>query len=304
MADKRYYWIKVSSDWFQSPEVKVLRKLPGGDTYALIYLEMMVLSAPDGGYIYFEHIASDFAEELAIRLDEKKEAVSILLSWLEAKKLVSEGKSTDIIHFDRIDEMTGSETDAARRMRLKRMRHPKLVNNNTNLKLNNTNNLPRNNVQKCSTSRVRDRDRVRDKDKLKKLQNNFEQLWNLFPVTRRVGKEDGLKAYIKAVNEGIKETEISQGTKNYLKFVKIQNYSETYIKLASNFFIYRTWKQYISLPEAAFKKQGDKVKEHLPDWAQGDSQTKLTESPINPEAQKELDQRLAQIRNFNKDEVN
>lgn len=339
MSTKRYYWIKVSSEWFQSPEVKVLRKLPGGDTYALIYLEMMVLSAPDGGYIYFDHMADNFAEELAIRLDEKREAVSILLGWLESKHLISEGNTSDILHFDRIDEMTGSETDAARRMRLARKRRKEIVDfgesqkqistTETGKVIDNSKNFPqssnelkkevlkdteskknlpkkRNNVQKCSTSRVRARVRARVRDRSSEstqpsshinLQQNFDTLWDLFPKSRQVGKQQAFKAYQDAIQSGTEEQQIFVGTKNYLQFVENRHYQPAFIKLGSNFFFYETWKSYVDLPQEVLEAEPDsrKIKEHLPDWAINE-QENVESKAISTEEQKRLKQRIRELR--------
>ena len=36
--DKRYYWLKLFDDFFDSLRMKTLRRLPRGDTYLIIYL--------------------------------------------------------------------------------------------------------------------------------------------------------------------------------------------------------------------------------------------------------------------------
>lgn len=41
---KRRYWLKLREDYFNSPKIKKLRSVAGGDTYALIYLELQCYS--------------------------------------------------------------------------------------------------------------------------------------------------------------------------------------------------------------------------------------------------------------------
>lgn len=36
MPEKRYYWFKLQEDFFNRKEVKLLRKVAGGDTYTVI----------------------------------------------------------------------------------------------------------------------------------------------------------------------------------------------------------------------------------------------------------------------------
>lgn len=42
--NKRYYWLKLMDDFFDSKRIKKLRKMAGGDTYTIIYLKMQLLS--------------------------------------------------------------------------------------------------------------------------------------------------------------------------------------------------------------------------------------------------------------------
>ncbi|WP_286010528.1 phage replisome organizer N-terminal domain-containing protein [Weissella paramesenteroides] len=45
MANKKFFWIKLKQDFFNDPYIKLLRRMAGGDTYTIIYLEMLVKSA-------------------------------------------------------------------------------------------------------------------------------------------------------------------------------------------------------------------------------------------------------------------
>ena len=36
---KQYYWLQLKEDFFRQKEIKLLRKIAGGDTYTIIYLK-------------------------------------------------------------------------------------------------------------------------------------------------------------------------------------------------------------------------------------------------------------------------
>ena len=66
MADsKKYFWLKLQKDFFESKEMKKLRKIAGGDTYTIIYLKMQLKSLKDDGILYYEGIEDNFADEVA-----------------------------------------------------------------------------------------------------------------------------------------------------------------------------------------------------------------------------------------------
>lgn len=116
MSEKRFYWLKLSEDFFKSRDIKKLRKIAGGDTYTIIYLKLLLLSLTDNGYLYYEGVEPTFAEEMALAIDEDEENVEVTLSFLEQRGLL-ERKTLDEYLLTACAEMTGSETSVARRVR-------------------------------------------------------------------------------------------------------------------------------------------------------------------------------------------
>ncbi|MCG1009248.1 phage replisome organizer N-terminal domain-containing protein [Salinicoccus sp. ID82-1] len=130
--NKRYFWLKLKDDFFSQKEIKMLRKIAGGDTYTIIYLKMLLLSLKNDGKIYFDGIASDFVEEIALDIDEEVENTQITFNYLKQKGLIE--FSDDEIEMSNIASMIGSETDKAAMMRRKRARdkeQKKLADSNT-----------------------------------------------------------------------------------------------------------------------------------------------------------------------------
>lgn len=128
-TNRRYYWIQLAQDFFKSKEMKLLRKMPGGDTYTIIYLKLMLISLEDSGKIYFEELAQDLAEEMALLIDEDTEAVRMTLMFLSKKGLLTRHSDYEFF-LEQVPEMIGSETASTRRSR--KHREQKALQCNTN----------------------------------------------------------------------------------------------------------------------------------------------------------------------------
>lgn len=116
VKNKRYYWIQLAQDFFKSKEMKLLRKIAGGDTHTIIYLKIMLISLEDGGHIYYDGLADNLAEEIALVIDENVEDIKITLIFLESKGLLTRKNDRDYF-LEQVPEMVGSETASTRRSR-------------------------------------------------------------------------------------------------------------------------------------------------------------------------------------------
>ena len=119
--NKRYYWLKLKTDWFSDKRIKKLRSIAGGDTYVIIYLKMMLLSLKDEGKLYYEGVEDNFAAELALDLDESEDNVTAALAFMQAQGLIEVCDSYTYF-LTEVPEVIGSETDAAVRKRASRQR--------------------------------------------------------------------------------------------------------------------------------------------------------------------------------------
>lgn len=246
---KRYYWLQLKTDFFDQKEIKLLRKIAGGDTFTVIYLKMLLASLKDDGKLYFESIGDDFIEEVALLIDEDVENVSLTISFLQNKGLI------DIIEKDeyflnRVPEMVGSEAFSTERSRRHRANKKQelLQSNAEPLQTNNAETV----VQQHATKR-RDIDREElEKDidikknkqsssKLDKelLQSNFNRLWDMYP--RKQGKTNAFKAYEKSIKEGATDEEIEKGIEAYKKQIEIQRTELQFIKQGSTWFNQKCW---------------------------------------------------------------
>lgn len=119
MADKRYYWLKLMSDFFGQPRIKKLRRIAGGDTYTIIYLKLQLLSLKTGAILSFEGIERTFSEELALTIDEDPENVDVTLKFLMSQGMLDQVSETEYC-LTETDKLIGSEaysTERSRRFR-------------------------------------------------------------------------------------------------------------------------------------------------------------------------------------------
>lgn len=122
---KRYYWLKLKEDFFRSKEIKKLRNQAGGDTYTIIYLKMLLLAIKTDGILKWTGIEDDFAEELALDLDEKPDDVRVTLAYL-LKIGFAEIVDNVTFFLPHVLENTGSEGSSAQRVRDFRARQKSL----------------------------------------------------------------------------------------------------------------------------------------------------------------------------------
>ena len=117
MSEKNYYWLRLYDDFFNSKRIKKLRSIAGGDTYTIIYLKMQLKALKTDGYLYFDKLCSDFAEELAIDIDENPEDVKITIQFLLSCGLLECNENGKEYFLTYLQNCIGCETAAAQRGR-------------------------------------------------------------------------------------------------------------------------------------------------------------------------------------------
>lgn len=128
MADndkKRYYWLKLKKDFFQQHQIKVLKSLPNGRLYALIYLELLAESTSHNGELRYSQILPYDIITLSAVIDEDKDNVEKAIETLINLELV-EILDDGTIFMREIQRLIGSETGSAERQRLHREKVKKI----------------------------------------------------------------------------------------------------------------------------------------------------------------------------------
>lgn len=113
---KKYFWLKLKTDFFTSRAMKKLRRIAGGDTYTIIYLKLQLLSLKDEGLLYYEGVEPTFYEEMALALDEDADNVQATLVFLDKMGLISQ-KSENEYLLSEVPYLIGGESESAERVR-------------------------------------------------------------------------------------------------------------------------------------------------------------------------------------------
>lgn len=320
MAEKRYFWIKLQMDFWKSPVVKMLRKPSGGDTYAVIYLEMILLSLENNGYIYYSGVGDSFAEEIALVLDEETINVEFVLAFLKQKRLIEFADDTSFKFTEDVTaDLVGSESASARRVRAYRERQKAIAHEqkalqcntdetNRNLDIdkeidkekdNNIRSFSDENDQVTSEKSVSKEHHSIHKPTKKELDDRFEKLWNLYP--RKVGKQKARKYYERAVKNGTSDEVIRKGIESYNREIQVQDTQTNFIQHGATWFGNAGWEnEYNFEPPKRNNNQRQLIqKEKLPDWARNAGKKQPSNSIMSraekAKAEAEIDEMLRRM---------
>lgn len=172
--NRRYYWLKLMDDFFDSKRIKKLRKMAGGDTYTIIYLKMQLLSLQKGGYLEYSGLEDEFYKEIALDIDEDEINVQVTIQYLLSCGLLQTADNIEYL-MPFVQDNLGSETASTRRSRKSRGNAQKMLQCNTNEA--ECNKLQ----QKCNVEIDTDIDKDKEKENTKESSPPdiyFENAWN------------------------------------------------------------------------------------------------------------------------------
>ncbi|MBZ5958173.1 phage replisome organizer N-terminal domain-containing protein [Leuconostoc gasicomitatum] len=124
MADrkKRYFWLQLKEDFFDDDTMAYIEDQPNGKEYALIYLKMCLKSLKLDGYlkrVVGNTIIPYDIPTLAKLVNSNVDTVRVAMKMFEQIGLINILDSGEI-YMNQIEEMIGSETEAAKQKRLER----------------------------------------------------------------------------------------------------------------------------------------------------------------------------------------
>ena len=117
MADsKKYYWLRLKEDFFDSKHIRYLRSQPDGDKMTIVYLQLQLKSMKTVGVLKYDKLLPSCNEEIAFDLGEPLELINNTISLLKKLNLVEE-LDDQSLYLSAVKDVVGSETKAAERMR-------------------------------------------------------------------------------------------------------------------------------------------------------------------------------------------
>lgn len=247
---KRYYWIKLKTDFFNQEAVDLLLSQPNGCQYVVLYQMLCLNTANNNGEM------STRVGEMIVPYNIDKivrdtkyfdhDTVTVALELFKRLGLIYQEENGVLRITDSV-KMVGYESASREAVKKREYRMRKKIEDISGDKKG-TN---------CPTE-IEIRDRVKsidiNKEKIEKinkmtLENEFERLWKEYP--RKQGKEAALKVYIKARKDGVDKSIILNGIKRYTAYIAANKVDQKYIKQGSTWFNQHCWEDDYSIGQAA-----------------------------------------------------
>lgn len=115
---KRFFWIKLKEDFFNSIEIRRLLNMKNGAKYVIILQKIMLCTVRFEGYLTYQGYEKSLADQIALVIDEKPKDVDFVLHYLDdVNWLLQYAENPNLLGIKPAIECLGSETDSAQRMR-------------------------------------------------------------------------------------------------------------------------------------------------------------------------------------------
>ena len=216
---KRYYWLKLNENFFEDDTMTWLEEQDNGKDYIIFYLKLCLKSLSDDGFLVRyvgEKLIPYDVRSLSKITSTPYDTVSMAMKIFIEIGLISQ-YDTGEIYMNQINELIGTETDSAKRMRKKRIKDE-------------VKQLPSHcdkDVHLCDTEKEIDKELEIDKDKeLPQPSDNgqstserFEVLWKEYP--KKQGKKKALTYYKRSIKNGTTDEVIMQGIEDYKKYLDV-----------------------------------------------------------------------------------
>ena len=242
MADKKFYWIKLKTDFFNREDIDFLLSQPNGCQYVVLYQMLCLTTANNDGKLETRigEVIVPFKAEKVAR-DCKYfdiDTVNVAMALYRKMGLIYE-QEDGTLRISKYEEMVGSESSSTKRVREWRNKK-KLLQCNTDVT------QEKDNRDQIIENREEDKDEeleievINDKSLTpKQLESEFETLWNLYP--RKNSKKDALRHYIASRKRGTEYNDVLNGLYAFLDYIKVNKIENQYIKHGSTWFNQECW---------------------------------------------------------------
>lgn len=308
MSDnKKYYWLKLQENFFEDDTMKWIEEQENGKDYIIFYLKLALKSLEEDGklirYVGQKVIPYD-VKALAKLTNTSVDTVAVALKTFFEIGLVEKLESGEL-YLNQINELVGSETDSARRMRKMRS-----IEKAKEISLTSQSD---NNVQKSDTEIEKEKEKELEKEldttteneqkpktalvasdsDRKEIQLFYQNNIEIMPSAYIM---DELNKWIDELNKdlvllALKKTAEEGAKYKYAKGIMLDWHQKGYQTLDQ-----------VEKAEVAFRQSirnksnyNKPIRQETePKWAKEDYE-KETDSPLTAEEQKELDNKLAKI---------
>lgn len=264
MTEKKYYWLKLKSDFFDDDTIKFIEEQENGIKYSNFYLKLCLKSLKTDGKLIrligetlIPYDINSLSKLTGVDFDTVRSAM-LLFEKIGLIKILDGGE----IYLSQINELIGSETDKAQLMR--RLRAQKKVNGN--------------NVTKMLPYIEIDIEKEKDIEKeveLKELQQQLQKIFinctgstNLNAIEECISYLDDLPYEV--IEIALKKTSEKNGGWKYAKII-LQNWLKAGIKTIEQ----------VKAEELRYKnKRAEKELSGLEKWAKKMEEKEKTENEV------------------------
>lgn len=236
---KKYYWIKLKTDFFDLETIDWLISQKNGCEYVVLYQKLCLLTANKGGELVSsigEIIMPYDANKIARDTKFSFDTVVVALELFRKIGLIYE-QENGILKIPYVDNIVGSETEYAEKKREYRANQkttPKTMSETMSLTLSDKS------IDKEIDIEKEKEKKNNNKSDKSQIESDFEDCWNIYP--KKQGKSAAKKAYIKFARKDpeLKEKVIS-GINNYLEYIRKNKIENQFIKQGSTYFNGEYW---------------------------------------------------------------
>lgn len=249
MADnKKYYYLKLKEDFFDSDELKILESMQDGYLYSNILLKLYLKSLGNSGRLMYRNVIPYTPEILATLTGHQVGTVEKALDIFKKLELI-EILDNGAIYMMDIQNFIGRSSSEADRQReyQNRLKAEKEV-----LSISKKEEPPTKDVVVKVVGCIEQA----------RYSKTFEDWWNVYP--RKVGKGEAYKKYNTRLKDGWSPDELLEAAKNYRDEVQRTHTEQCYVKHPKTFLS-------DTLPFTDFIKKADK-----------ESKVEMAESNENP----------------------
>ena len=111
---QHYFWVKLHHDFFDTLIIKKLRRKEKGDTLALLYQRVILLSLKHNGYICYESMGDDITEEISIATGENIDDCRTLINFLVDNNQATLSDDKTYIYIHGYEDCTGADEPKTR----------------------------------------------------------------------------------------------------------------------------------------------------------------------------------------------
>lgn len=256
-------WIKLKTTMFDDEKIRLIQAIPESDAILVIWIRLLVLAGKtnDDGLIYIQRNMPYTDEMLATLFDKPINTIRLALTTLESFNMIDLGQNgmIAITNWSKHQNIEGMEkVREQNRLRKAKQREKQKA-------------LP-NVTGRSRDSHATDIDIDKEKDNVqndqhsgknaKALESDFEKLWKLYP--NKKGKQVALKAYKRAIKDGVSNKQIQTGIVAYKKYLTANGTEQQFMMHGGTFFNQRSWDDDWSISQSQPTKH-EKVPENLID---------------------------------------